>query len=400
MPPPPTTLHLREYETLHLTESTLTTAEAQHLQAHYSPMIAVTAPSALNRRQWALTAQGWVGQLPISPSLTLHIAPKVPLANLLGMLAYAWRLPLRWLATPLTQATEAGFADRLAQRLADGVLRRCRQGLQRRYETTTAPRSALRGRLELDRQLANPQRQLWCTYHYQTSDIADNQILAWTLWRLARSGLGDAGTRQNIRRAYRQVRRGAALRPFTAANCQGRTYDRLNADYAPLHALCAFFLAHLDQAPTPNSGDTPSGAFLVNMNQLFEQFVAEWLSAHLPAGWRVQAQERITLAGPQAPRLALDLVLYDATGAARFVLDTKYKSGERLHNADLYQIVTYAKARRCSDAVLVYPSATPPNLDVWLEDLHIRSLPFSLAGDLETAGQGLVAALLEPQPSL
>ena len=33
--------------------------------------------------------------------------------------------------------------------------------------------------------------------------------------------------------------------------------------------------------------------FLVNMEGLFEMFVAEWLKSHLPSRWVVKAQERL-----------------------------------------------------------------------------------------------------------
>jgi 5-methylcytosine-specific restriction enzyme subunit McrC len=69
------------------------------------------------------------------------------------------------------------------------------------------------------------------------------------------------------------------------------------------------------------------------------------------------------------------------------VLDTKYKMAAKVDNADISQIVTYAKAKGCHEAVLIYPTQLQRPLDVQIADLHVRSLTFALDADLEEAGQ-------------
>jgi 5-methylcytosine-specific restriction enzyme subunit McrC len=90
------------------------------------------------------------------------------------------------------------------------------------------------------------------SYQEHTADIDDNQILAWTLWVIGRSGLCRPDRALLIvRHAFRQLQGAITLVPITAAMCVDRRYHRLNSDYAPLHALCRFSLAH--SGPTTHS---------------------------------------------------------------------------------------------------------------------------------------------------
>ncbi len=75
------------------------------------------------------------------------------------------------------------------------------------------------------------------------------------------------------------------------------------------------------------------------------------------------------------------------------MLDTKYKAPDKASNPDFNQVVTYAKAKSCREAVLVYPTPLPTPLNVHLGDLHVRSLTFTLDGDLEMAGRRFLADL-------
>ena len=70
----------------------------------------------------------------------------------------------------------------------------------------------------------------------------------------------------------------------------------------------------------------------------------------------------------------------------RWVLDTKYKVPPKPSNEDIYQVVAYARARQCCEAILVYPVELPQPLDIRWADIRVRSLTFTLSGDLESAG--------------
>lgn len=369
------------------------------LVEHYRDQIDIEAPGYRTGGQWRLTAKGWVGFIPLADDFGLRLTPKVEIGNLFRMLEYAYRLQsFRFLDDLIGCETLEDYYERLANVLAKRVLERGRKGFYRDYLAQEEHLPYVRGRLDVARSAAQPWNiRPFCHYHEHTADIEENQLLAWTLWNIARRGICTERVLPTVRQAYHSLQGLVSLQPFSAAACIGRRYNRLNEDYRPLHALCRFFLEQT--GPSHRQGDRQVLPFLVNMESLFELFVAEWLRTHLPAHWAIRAQERYQLGDGNGPYFEIDLVLYDMdSGLARCVLDTKYKAPDTPSTADISQVVTYALAKGCDEAVLIYPTALRSPFDDYVgkdeKRIHVRSLAFALNGDLEAAGRHFVGALL------
>lgn len=286
------------------------------------------------------------------------------------------------------------FYERLASLLAFRVLARSRQGFHREYVGTQDHLLTVRGRIDLASALrAQWEPRLRCDFEENTADIEDNQLLLWTLHCIGRnSACRRSEVREVVRTAYGRLQSVATLRALTAADCTERSYSRLNDDYRPSHALCRFFLEHT--GPSHEGGDHHNLPFLVDMARLFERFVAGWLRLHLPASQRITAQERVVLDPQSQLAFDIDLVLYDATsGRALAVLDTKYKAADRPSTQDIAQVVAYATAKSCTEAVLVYPAPLRQPLDMRVQEIRVRTLSFPLNGDLDAAGQSFLTDL-------
>jgi 5-methylcytosine-specific restriction enzyme subunit McrC len=136
--------------------------------------------------------------------------------------------------------------------------------------------------------------------------------------------------------------------------------------------------------------------FLVDMSQLYELFLAEWLKAQSLPDFEVKSHEEVVIGQEGRIKFNIDLVIYDKdTQKALFVLDTKYKAPNHPGNDDISQVVTYATAKECNGAVLIYPK--PVNLDVMIGKIRVRSLTFSLDGDLEQAGHKFLENLFSDE---
>ncbi len=388
-------IELTEYQTQRLTPEELPSPEGLELWRRFGKQIQVEFPSPKTNGLWELTSQGWVGSIALTPELHLHIQPKAPLQNLFRMWAYAYKLQSFHLLDGLIELDSIDdFYAQLALVLARRVLMRARQGLQRAYVPKHGRIPAIRGQIDLKSALRRPTHtELICRYAEQTTDIDDNQILAFTLEQIARGRRCPEAVQTTVRRAYQAVSNVATPYVITPDMCNGRFYTRLNQDYAPMHALCRFFLSHT--GPAHSHGQAAMLPFLVDMARLYELFVAEWMCANLPAGWQIRAQERVQI-GPRGSGLQfdIDLVLYTPEGRPFAVLDTKYKSAKRADNADVSQIIAYAKAKGCRQAALIYPLPLSQPLDVEIDGLRLRSLTFGLDGNLETAGQALMSEII------
>lgn len=395
--PPPQVITLTEYETIWLEQAQLTEPAAQHLWQAYSTQVQLEPPSFKTQQRWQLTAQGWVGFIPVTPHLGLALQPKVAVRNLLRMLTYAYSLDQ--LSLPTTQwqvATLPEFYEQLALLLAQGVLRLRQQGFYAAYVTQSASALPIRGRIEVAQAMSHPwQSALPCTYEEQSLDVAENQLLAWTLWEILASGLCTAATRLVVQQAYRTLAGVVTVQPLPASACLDRPYHRLNQAYRPLHALCYFFLSHT--GPGYTAGAQPMVPFLIEMARLYERFVAAWLQRQLGPRWRVQSQERYALGDDVSLYFTVDLVVVERqSGVVRWVLDTKYKTPTVAPSTeDIAQVVAYAQRTGAPEAILIYPAPLPRPIDLRLGPLRVRSLVFDLTNDLEAAGQHFVNALLQ-----
>lgn len=387
-------LGLTEFETKRVPASELTEEEGGQLWREYKTQLDVEFPSPKTDGMWEITAQGYVGYVPVSTELGILLQPKVDLGNLFRMLEYAYRLDFALSDDLIALDSLTDFFERLAHVLAKRTLDRAQKGLHRSYVPRTETLPYVRGRFDLTRRLRQPWKvRPQCSYQEHTADIEDNQILAWTLRKVARSGACGERVLPAVRRAYRLVQGATSLEPFSPDACVDRLYNRLNHDYAQLHALCRFFLEHT--GPTFESGENRMLPFLVSMSRLFELFVAEWLKDHLPPGLGVRAQQRVRIGEEKRLAFQIDLVLVDEeTGEALAVLDTKYKAAGRPEASDVEQIVAYAHSKGCEKGFLLYPKRLSRQLDEQVGDIRVRSLIFDLSGDLEENGGQFLDRLL------
>ncbi len=391
---PTRVIRLAEYKSVKIAENELEQDLVRLIWERYRKQIDVVGPSFQNEHRWELTSIGWVGQIPLTDSLVLALEPKTPIQNLFGMLEYAYRLQGIHLPPDLVHTDSLQhFYEQLANVLAKRIIDRSRRGLYRTYRPEDERLPYIRGRIDLARASRSPwDTKLHCQYEDHTADVDDNRILAWTLWRIVRSGYCTERVLPTVRRAFRILQSAATLEPYSSDSCVGRSYHRLNQDYQPLHALSRFFL---DQGgPSHYIGDREMTPFLVNMASLFEMFVAEWLKEHAPKNWRIKDQMMVPFGVERQRHFRPDIVVEDInTGEVLLVLDTKYKVTEEASNADIHQMVTYAHLLNCDTAVLIFPTLPTYSGTFDMRDIHIHSLSFAIDHDLEKSGHFFLGEL-------
>lgn len=390
----PRVFRVEEWETFSCPRADLSDDQACQIARLGQGRLTLVAPSILNDHRWALRSEGWVGYLPVGPDLAVALQPKTRIGNLFRMLEYAYRLDLDLNEGDMACASLREFYERLANILALKVLARVRRGLYAAYVPHEETTSYVRGRIELSERLRRP----WvvgvpCRFEEHTGDVEENQLLAWTLDRVARSGLCSNRVLPTIRRAVRALHGYVSLRPFDPSACVARLYNRLNDDYASLHGLCRFFLEHT--GPTQETGDHRMVPFLLDMAKLFEAFVAAWFHRHLPARLRLDEQRTVRVDAEGQFSFRVDLVLLDAaSGRPLVALDTKYKVPDKPGPDDIYQAVTYAESLGCHEAVLVYPRELAVGLDQTYGRDRVRSMTFDISSeDLEVSGRALLTRL-------
>ncbi len=391
----PRVIDLTEHQPHFVAPSELSEDEGRLLWQKFKTQVEVDAPSFKTESKWRLTSQGWVGYIPLSHELGIRLLPKVALGNIFRMLEYAFRLEnFRFLEGLVDCQSLEDFYEQLANVLARRILDRARRGYYRAYLGQSDHLPFVRGRLDMGHVMRRPwSAKPLCEFEEHTADIEENQILTWTLWRITQSGNCSERVLPTVRQAFRSLQGLTSLEPMAADRCVGRLYNRLNDDYRPLHALSRFFLEQ--SGPSHHIGDRQVMPFLIDMDRLFELFVAEWLTRKLPPKWTLKRQEEVPLGEDRRFTYRIDLVLYDnETGEVHAVIDTKYKAVDKPGMDDIQQVHSYAHSKGSRQAVLVYPVAPGIPLNETKGGIHLRSLVFALGDDLEKAGEDFLAALL------
>ena len=346
----PATIYLREYEKCQC--NNLSVEQATTLSERFARQLTVGWNWQLHT--WELTAKQYVGMI-VLDDLRILIEPKVSLQNLFYMLTYAYDLAdFRREAVALASSEDIfEFIVVIFLRQVEQLVRR---GIYRAYITEEENQPYLRGRLlladHLQRNALHMQRFYQRTSEF-TADVLENRILRHTLGLLVRLEYQEPGLRQQIRRvasAFAEV----SPAPIAPADCDRVVYTRLNAAYRPRINLARLLIQHLSLEG--QAGSTQFAAYLLDMNKVFELFVACFLASHFaddPA-IQVEIQPDIWLDMDLQEKGIPDIVLR-RDGRPYLVLDTKYKTFRgRPENADRDQMVMYCLSLGLPRGILIY----------------------------------------------
>lgn len=344
--------------------------------------------SWLHNGEVAINASSHVGLVRFS-SLEVRVVPKLVggALRVLEMLDYAAGLNLMRRFDHLRELPEAGsnLFDVLCALLAGESTSLLRDGLLRDYRPEHDSLQVLRGRLDHRRQVLNRfgrLDQLECQFDEYDADNLENQFVAAGLMS-ARAKVGDLEIRREVSKVASVFSNACAPQSFHSDHYVRRIrYNRRNDHYRSAHTIAGYILQGLGFEDIYSQGQGQIFTFLLNMNDVFEQFV-ERLIREACAGTPlvVGAQERFGKVirnletGRTYSSIRPDLMVRFAD--AGFPVDTKYKRYDlrKLSTADIYQTFLYAFAlsRGLSEpsALVIFPSEGPSSgLRLAVRSLH------------------------------
>lgn len=189
-------------------------------------------------------------------------------------------------------------------------------------------------------------------------------------------------------------------------------FTRLNKEFEPVFNLAKMFLEKLISAGT-NQKDK-SYSFMFNMNDLFEEFIAEFIKQeeilkktndYHNSKLTAQASSQYLSKDPQAFQMKLDILISEGS-TNQLIIDTKYKLLEKtddkkqgVSQADAYQMYAYAKKYNCNRIILLYPQHLSKKLELNSYDfgdgicLEIKTVDLQI--DLDKEKEKLKDGLIE-----
>lgn len=329
-----------------------------------------------------LKASHLVGTV-VLPRRTLRIVPKVPVERLLYLLGFA----------PDTvrfggQSTAASAPDLVAAMKVvylEALERLLVRGLRREYQMEQADLVAIRGRadfkqLYLRRFGAFP--PVACRYQDYTVDGEANRRLLAALVKLTPAG--DRTDPASIALARLLGRfDGVSHRRYSPDRLTPIHRDRLVATYEPALSIAETVLR--DASLETSIGTSGAVAFVVDMNKVYERYVARALCAELQLDDREWRTQTWGLYVDEARKLQMqpDILWVGREGEPLVVIDTKYKSVGRASREDVHQVVTYCSALGLRDAVLLYASCTDDRHVIRTSGVRVHQWTLSLTGSID-----------------
>ena len=244
-------------------------------------------------------------------------------------------------------------------------------GLLFDYERQEDSLTSLRGRLLIDKQYRRrfgKFDRLECRFDEHSSNILENQILALGLYKAGRL-VQDDQIRIRTRKLWGILSETCNIDQIDINSARYDVYyNRLNDHYHDAHQLAWMIIDGLGVEDLFKSDKTPSFAFLLDMNSLFEQFLNKYLA-------EILRKQNLTLAYQHHDRSIIwdifqnrsysqvipDFLISSSNSSNRLAVDAKYKiyDTRKVDPGDIAQVFLYAYAFDHSvqpTAVLIYPT--------------------------------------------
>jgi 5-methylcytosine-specific restriction enzyme subunit McrC len=375
-------LTLREYQ---VSPGVYLTPHQRDELRRIAPSVSIS-PSPGTADRYDITPGSWIGAIHLG-DLGIVIRPKIPIHRVLFMLSYTLD-PKHWQQTGFDFAEEQWLVEAVIPGFVAQLHRALDRGLLRGYRTEEAALATVRGRLRIDDQLRTRFGMLppvEVRYDEFTEDTEENRLLKAALARLRRFRVRSEPARRLLR-AFDQ-----RLYEVESVEYDGRSlpqfiYTRLNEHYRPAIELAKLILR--GAAFELHHGTVQASAFLVDMNQIFEDFIVVGLRETLRLSERVFPQgatgRHLALDRAKAVELNPDISWWDG-GRCTFVGDAKYKRVNLagINHPDLYQVLAYALAADLPGGLLIYAAGEgePTIHEVATVGREIEVLSLNLAGN-------------------
>lgn len=309
--------------------------------------------------KYELLPQQFVGTIAL-PVHSIIIQPKIPMLSFFYMLVYSYEIPEFGKSLYFFEQ-EQGIYEIIVAKFVQEIEKLVKMGVYKSYWTSEENLPVVKGRILIDsnERINMIQRQrAFCRFSDFTSDIIENRVLKYTLYRLSFLRFRDPFLKAKINMLLHyfdpvsfEVIRDAH---FDLVN---GSYTRLNEHYRPLIRISRILIENISLS-LQKQGKVSFWSFLVDMNKLFQRFVTvcllnlrEWdVRSETVYHWDVKGYTKIRP----------DMVIRKDK-EVKLVLDAKYKHIDleqlELHGDDIRQIGDYCATLGLKKGVLVYPKS-------------------------------------------
>ena len=319
----------------------------------------VVEPAEGLEGEYTLMPQSVIGAVEVG-GLSVLIKPKIGISQVMSLACYAiGNGTVEFQREDFDFREENALPDALAMALTFQARKAFARGLLHGYRTEEEALYTVRGRIRFDDQLRRRfgvPLPVEVRYDEFTADVLANQLVKAAAYRLGRARLRSTQARRNLGWLASMLEEVSQVE-FRSTAVPAVQFDRLNEHYRGVVELSRLILRH--GAFESGRGAVRASGFLMDMNVVFQEFVAQALRDKLKElrvpGTLFGEKYIGSLDHGNAIRLRPDLTLWQGKSCV-FVGDAKYKriAGDRIPNADLYQLLAYTTAENLPGGLLIY----------------------------------------------
>ena len=344
-----------------LTEWTKT--ESLRLSAHQRdtlaqlPLRLTIEPAPGESDAYHLKPSSTVGALDIG-DLSVSIQPKLPIGRVLYLASYAMGA-VKFRDERFDFRAQPTLVEALVPALTRAAGHAFARGLLHGYRTEEDALQTVRGRIRVADQLRcrfDIPLPVEVRYDDFTDDVLANRLVKAAAHRLGKLRLRMSKSRLDLGSIVATLDN-VNLVEFPPKAVPEVKFDRLNEHYREVVNLARLILRHT--AIETAHGAVRANGFLMDMNEIFQEFVTRALREELrlsestfPSDKRLP---RLHLDEDREVQLKPDLSWWNGP-TCTFVGDAKYKrtASKRVPNADLYQLLAYTTALDLPGGLLIY----------------------------------------------
>lgn len=312
-------------------------------------------------------AKNFVGFIPLDENYLLVVSPKVAVEDFLYMLfrAQGKKAKLRDFDRVIKTGREKGreypnMFHFLLYVLLHELEKIRTLGFLKRSVPKIENRKSVKGKILvketiLKNHALGKKNEVWCSYYDLSKDIPENMAIKFTLSAVFKSDLIPNNAIPTFFDRYRDFASIALSHP---KNFLDEVEDNLDQNKIPttrqyyfdILNLCIFFITH-SKLEYKSGKEVKVKAFVIDMNDVFEEYVRETLIDELPEEIRIKKKKE-RLFDNKEIKVDPDY-RFLKNGEVVCVGDAKYK--EAPATDDFYQLLAYLDVYDVKSGVLVYP---------------------------------------------
>lgn len=337
-----------------------------------------------------VSTSSYIGVAALPSGRRLNVTPKQTVSRLLTLLQYALNVSSTTIGKETSFSSAETFIDAFGALFTAKLRQLLTRGIRREYTRIESVETAVRGRLDVQRQLQRPTpvpTDFAVEYDTLTANTTANQAILAATQVLTRLVEGDTLAAALSRQAA-QLRQTVEPAHVTPVEIEATETTRLNAYYADLLELSKLVLQRRFFEDLTAGAVTSFGLF-INMNTVYEAVVERAVrvgAAQINSDWTVEGQGQLgaLIDGPHSVGMQPDAVVISEKGYVIAVADAKWKTGGD-NPSDVYQLTSYMLAEGVP-GLLVYPQQDATEQESVVQGEHVlRSVYLPTVADVSSA---------------